>query len=312
MDWLSGGRSDFACARAERRPLLLEIAGRKWYHTDMFKYVSIAILSCVASAVFGAAAPSEISVKLLFDCREWVQGERIRAVVDVANSSGDTVVVAPGDAADKLVLELARASDGRAYPKCSGEKPFTAKFALGPSEGQKLETFLGDHFAFSDATRYLARAVLVHGGMRYESPRVSFDVVPGVKCGGAMQVFSNVPGLKRMFELVYWRRGRGEHLFVKSHDEDGGRRWRTYDVGTLLRVTEPKVSVQTNGVVTVLHRATQDEFIRTEFWSLKDAVVFRENERMTDPDVAGAERVKALYMEAGETEPVKKAWWKFW
>ncbi len=277
----------------------------------MRKHMLLFFLASAAAGVFAAAAPSEIAVKLSLECREWVQGERIRAVVDVANSSGDTLIVAPGDAADKILIELTRASDGRLYPKNSGDRPFTAKFALAPSEGQKLETFLGDHFAFADATRYLARAVLVHGGMRYESPRVSFDVVPGVRCGGAMQVFSNVPGLKRLFELVYWRRGREEHLFLKSQNEDG-RRFRTYDVGALLRVTDPKISVQTNGVVTVLHRASQDEFIRSDFWSLKDDVVFREHERMTDPDVAGVERVKALYMEAGEAEPVKKAWWKFW
>ncbi len=258
-----------------------------------------------------AAVPSEISVRLELECREWVAGERVRGVVEVANASGDSLVVANGAHADRLLLELFRASDGRELPSTSGMRAFTADFALMPSEKQKLETFLGDHFAFAESTRYLARAVLVHGGMRYESPKVSFDVVPGVRCGGAMQVFSNAAGLKRTFELAYWRRGREEHLFLKPRDE-GGRRWRTYDVGPILRVTDPKVSVLPSGEVIVLHRANQNEFVRTVFWSMRDDVVLREHEKMADPDVAGAERMKALYMEAGGAAPVKKAWWKFW
>ena len=61
-----------------------------------------------------------------------------------------------------------------------------------------------------------------------------------------------------------------------------------------------------------LHRATQDAFIRTVFWSLPDAFEFQEHEQMIDPDVAGAERVKELYRESGGVEPARKAWWKFW
>ena len=37
-----------------------------------------------------------------------------------------------------------------------------------------------------------------------------------------MQMFSNKPGLKRIFELVYWTRGQREHLFLKARDEGFG------------------------------------------------------------------------------------------
>ena len=159
--------------------------------------------------------------------------------------------------------------------------------------------------------RYLARAVLVHDGARFESSLVSFDVVPGMRVGGAMQMFSNRPGLKRVFEIAYWTRGQREHLFLKAHDEHG-KMWRTTDLGVLLRITDPKISVMPNGEVVVLHRATQDQFLRTVFWSLPDELVLRTQEPMVDPDVAGAKRMKDLYMESGGVTPVKKSWWKFW
>ena len=272
--------------------------------------LGFAAVCVAASEAFAVAAPTEIAVKLIPDRREYIVGERLRAVVDIANSSADSIDVGKPGSADLFRLELFRASDMASRDRV-GNKPFVAPFLLHSSEGQKLETFLGDHFVLTEPMRYLARAVLVHDGARFESSLVSFDVVPGMRVGGAMQMFSNKPGLKRVFELVYWSRGQREHLFLKAKDE-GGRTWRTTDLGVLLRITDPKISVMPNGEVVVLHRATQDQFLRSVFWSLPDVLDFRSQEPMVDPDIAGSQRMRDLYMESGGITPVKKAWWKFW
>ena len=272
---------------------------------------AIFLLPVLLSAAALAAPPqSEISVKLVPERREYVVGERLRAVVDIANSSADSIDVGKPGSADAFRIEVFRARDMASRERV-GNKPLVAPFLLHSSEGQKLETFIGDHFALHDPVRYLARAVLIHGGVRYESSLVSFDVVPGMTVGRAMQMFSNSPGLKRTFEIVYWMRGQREHLFLKASDE-GGRIWRTTDLGGILRITEPKVSVMPNGEVIVLHRATQNQFMRSVFWSLPDVLDFRKQEPMVDPDVAGSQRMRDLYMESGGVTPVKKAWWKFW
>lgn len=274
------------------------------------KTVFLLFTFAVSIFAFGAPPPTEISVKLVPDRREYIVGERIRAVVDIANSSADSIDVGKPGSADIFRLELYRASDMASRPRV-GKKPLVAPFLLHSSEGQKLETFIGDHFDLKEPMRYLARAVLVHAGARYESSLVSFDVVPGMRVGGAMQMFSNRAGLKRIFEIVYWTRGQREHLFLKARDEHG-RMWRTTDLGALLRITDPKISVMPNGEVVVLHRATQDQFLRTVFWSLPDELVLRKQEPMVDPDIAGAQRMRDLYMESGGVTPVKKSWWKFW
>jgi hypothetical protein len=264
----------------------------------------------LSSVVFAAPPQSEISVKLLPERREYVIGERIRAVVDVANSSADSIDVGKAGSADRLLIEVFRARDMASRERV-GAKPFVAPFMLHSSEGQKLETFIGDHFPLHDPVRYLARAVLIHAGARYESSLVSFEVVPGMTICKAMQMFKRSPGLKRTFEVVYWMRGEREHVFLKATDE-GGRIWRTTDLGGILRITEPKISVMPNGEVVVLHRATQNQFMRSVFWSLPTVLDFRGQEPMVDPDVAGSQRMRDLYMEAGGVTPVKKSWWKFW
>lgn len=261
-------------------------------------------------AAVAAPPQSEISVKLVPERREYVSGERLRAIVDIANSSAESIDVGKPGSADALRIEVFRARDMASRDRI-GNRPYVAPFLLHSSEGQKLEMFIGDHFALHDPQRYLARAVLIHGGVRYESSLASFDVVPGMTVGRAMQMFSKTPGLKRTFEIAYWMRGQREHLFLKAKDE-GGRIWRTTDLGPILRITEPKISVMPNGEVIVLHRATQNQFMRSLFWSLPDALDFRKQEPMVDPDVAGSQRMRDLYMESGGVTPVKKAWWKFW
>ena len=270
----------------------------------------LAFFAALSAGAFPAPPQSEISVKLVPERREYIVGERIRAVVDIANSSADSIDVGKPGSADMFRIEVFRARDMASRERV-GAKPFVAPFVLHSSEGQKLETFIGDHFPLHDPVRYLARAVLVHAGSRYESSLVSFDVVPGMTVGRAMQMFRNDPGLKRTFEIAYWMRGQREHLFLKASDE-GGRIWRTTDLGGLLRISDPKISVMPNGEVVVLHRATQNQFMRSVFWSLPDVLDFRGQDPMVDPDVAGSARMRDLYMESGGVTPVKKSWWKFW
>ena len=266
----------------------------------------------LAPPAAAAALPTEITVQLVMTHDVYVEGERIRAVVDVANASADVIDCRKPDAADRLFVELFRAHDQHRYDRIT-DKPFVAPFALLSGEGQKLETFLANHFRFDENTRYLARAVLVHGGTRFESSLKSFDLVPGLHCTNALQMFSNRDGLRRQFELVHWGRDKVEHLFMKARDEGTStRRWRTTDLGPVIRVKPPIISVMQTGEVVVLHLATQGKYLYSTFWSLPDILEYRGREVMSDPDVAGAERVKEFYKDTGGMEPVKKAWWKFW
>lgn len=257
------------------------------------------------------AETSEIRVDLKLDNADFVSGERIRGVVDVANPSPDKLSVGFANSKDALFVEVFTAGGRRQLSKVS-KHPFVAKFRLESGEGQKLEVFLGDHYALRESNRYLAKPVLVHKGVRYEGMVRAFDVVDGVRLGGAMQMFKNRDGLRREFELVYWARKNSEHVFLKSRDAGSSSRvWETRDLGATLRIDKPTVSVMPRGEVVVLHRLNQDQFVRTEFWSLPDALDFRSREAVGDPETAGTARVRELYKEGG-VKPKDNPWWKFW
>lgn len=268
-------------------------------------------LLCLWGAVSSQAATSEISVDLKLDAYDFVCGERVRGVIDVANSSPDRIRVGYPDSSDRLFVEVFRASDRSQMTKTS-RGVFVARFRVDSGEGQKLETFLNDHYALQNPSRYLAKPVLVHNGVRYEGQPRAFDIVEGVRVGTALQMFSNQKSLQREFELVYWSKNHGEHLYLKAKDSGASeKRWQTRDLGPILRLDKPTISILPSGEVIVFHRLNQDQFVRSEFWSLPTALEFRSHEAVSDPETAGTARVRELYGEKG-VAPKQNPWWKFW
>jgi hypothetical protein len=63
----------------------------------------------------------------------------------------------------------------------------------------------------------------------------------------------------------------------------------------------------------VIHRSTQEAFIRTVIWSLPTAIEIAERNVLVDPEVSSTERVRSLYEDMQKEEnKEKKPWWKFW
>ena len=277
----------------------------------MMKHLVLSAWCLVLGACGLRAETSEIKVDLRLDGGDFVSGERIRGVVDIANPSPDTISVGYSNSKDRFFIEVFRASDMRQLTRVS-KTPFVARFRVDSSEGQKLETFLGDHYGLREPSHYLAKPVLVHNGVRYEGAIRAFDVVDGIRIVGATQLFKSQSGLQREFSLVYWSRNHSEHLFLTARDAgSSNRKWETRDLGPILRIDNPSLSVMPNGEVVVLHRLNQDQFVRSEFWSLPKALEFRVREAVRDPETAGTARVRELYKEGG-VKPKENPWWKFW
>lgn len=266
-----------------------------------------------ASAALANDEICEISVSLKLDEASFVAGERVRGVIDVKNMSQDEIKVDGSRLDDRLFVEVfADLSSGRRELDRTGALPFVSPFKVGYNEGQLLETIVSDHFTL-DCGRYLVRPVLVHGRVRFEGEYRVFDVVPGVVVTKALQMFAKPRDLRRNFEVIRWSRRGREHLFLAARDAgEGGRRWRTTDMGIYLKLTPPTISILPTGEVVVVHRVDQDHFLRSEFWSLPDAVEFRSQEVLKDPETAGQSSVQEMYNKSGGVKAAPRPWWKFW
>lgn len=283
----------------------------------MKRNVVVAVLAGLLAVASQAQKPtlSEISVDLKMDERDYVSGERVRAVVDVKNLSPRTVSVGYPDSRDTVLVEIFRSNDNVQVDRVGRPRPFVSAFSVKSNEGQLLETFLGDHYDLEEPRSYRARAVLVHGGYRYEGPYRAFSIVPGNYITSAKQMFAGREGVSRRFDLVRWARNGVEHAFLSACDEyEDGRRENlgTTDIGAMLRITKPTLSILPGGEVVVIHRNGADSFVRSEFWSMPDALVLRSRMSVGDPATAGQARIQELYKREGGIKPVDRPWWKFW
>ena len=115
----------------------------------------LAFVLCLLSPVLLRAETSEIMVNLKLDCSDFVSGERIRGVVDIANPSPEKISVGYSNSRDSFFVEVFRASSMQQLSKVS-KHAFVASFRIDSGEGQKLEVFLGDHYGLREPSRYLA------------------------------------------------------------------------------------------------------------------------------------------------------------
>ena len=270
--------------------------------------------ACVVSAVLLAVAArgQQFDVKLTLAYSVFVIGEPVVVQVDLLNATRDQVDVGAPGATSVLLVEITKGGAFNELPPYR-EDPVVAPFTLKPGETAQRRLALDKWFSLEQEGKYMARVVLVHRGMRYESVKKSFDVVPGMSLGGGVQMFVNHDQLKRQFKLVFWHRNQEDRLFLRIEDDPGERIWDSIDLGTLMRATPPKLDISPEGEVTVIHRATQDAFLRTMLWSLPDAVEVIERNSLVDPEISASQRVNALYGEgADERKDEKKPWWKFW
>ena len=261
----------------------------------------------------GVAAAQQMELKLTLAYNAFVVGEPVLVQLEALNTTQDLIDVGGKDSKDALIVEITKGGQYNDVPPLSDE-PIGCKFQLKPGQVFQQKVELDKWFSVIEEGKYMVRFVLVHDGMRYESVKKSFDVVPGIPIKDGIQMFVKRQNMKRMFKLVFWHRNQTDRLFLRIEDDPSGKVWDSLDLGTFVRLAEPKLDISPEGEVTVVQRATQDAYIRTVLWSLPDAVEVVERNNLVDPEISASQRVKSLYGEMADdgAAKTKKAWWKFW
>jgi len=260
-----------------------------------------------------AAGAQQLDVTLTLGYTVYVTGEPVLVQLEALNATRDLIEVGSPGAKDAVIVEI---SKGGRYNEIApfNTAPIVAAFKLNPGQSFLYKVELDKWFPLVEEGKYIARLIVVHGGIRYESAKRSFDVVPGIPVKEGVQMFVNRQNQRRLFRLVHWNRNQTDRLFLRIEDEPGDKIWDSLDLGILLRTADPKIDISPEGEVTVVHRSTQDAFIRTVIWSLPESVEVVERNQLLDPEISASQRVRSLYGEMSDDgkKEEKKAWWKFW
>lgn len=267
----------------------------------------------VGVLVAGFAAAQQIEVGMTLAYNNFVIGEPVLVQLEMLNATRDLIDIGGKDSKDRIMVEITKGGQYNDLKPFNSD-PIAGAFQLKPGQSTHHKVELDKWFSLIQEGKYVVRLMVVHNGIRYESTKKSFDVVPGITVKEGVQMFVKNQELKRLFKLVYWHRNQADRLFLRIEDEPGERIWDSIDLGALMRMTPPKLDISPDGEITVVHRSTQDAFIRTVLWSLPNSVEVVERNSLLDPEISASQRVKSLYGEMADEKKKdeKKSWWKFW
>jgi len=258
------------------------------------------------------AARAQMDVLLTLDQGVYVVGEPVRADVCIVNHAPLPFGIGPGIDYRQNGLAFEILDNGRETlePLHVGA-PMIASLLLPPGETHVAAFELDEWYPLTRTGSYLVKAILRRDDRRYDSAVRSINIVPGLELQSATQFFADRPDIQRKVALVYYMRRQGEYLFLRLTDTPGERVWTTLELGRLLRTTPPTLDISPDGDVTIVHRATQDMFLRTRVRSTAQGVSLVSQERLIDSQSLNAERTGQLIQDAlnSKKKPPSGHWW---
>lgn len=262
--------------------------------------------------LLAGTAGAQMTVDVTLNQSVYIVGEAIRADVRIVNHATTPFVVGPGGYRQNgLSFAI---TDGRHEVLESTQRaPMITELLLAGGAEHRAAFELDEWYPMGKTGSYIVTAHVRRDDRRYESSSRSIDIVPGLEIKTAIQLFADRPDFQRKLSLVYFMRRQSEFLFLRITDTPGDRTWSTLELGQLLRTTPPTIEIASDGVATIVHRATRDVYVKTRVKSTAAGVELVGQEQIVDAHAAEAlqaEQIRGLE-EAKKNEKKSHWWWPF-
>ena len=217
---------------------------------------------------------ADLKISLRLDPVSAIEFETVTAYVSVLNDGEQTFVLDEDDKNNKAraMFVIERKRDVQVARL--DDRPPIRIMRLKSGERQEFITAVSLLYDIGAQGRYIIRAAIEVGKVRYESNPVILDVVRGIEINSVSKAVPGYPENFRNYSLRYHCRDKKEILFLCADENEGKTSYGVFPLGTLIRVAKPILSVDRSGNVTVVHQTNRDCFIRSKFESNQDGVFF--------------------------------------
>jgi hypothetical protein len=263
----------------------------------------------MATVLLTGAVSAQISVDLKLSQSVYILGEAIRADVEIGNQANVPFQIGAG----RLNGLTFRIVDARKdLLETSQPKEHLIEALSLPGGAKHRAAFdLDEWYPLGRTGRFLVTAQVRRDDRLYESATRAMDIVPGLEIKSAIQLFADRPDAQRKLSLVYFMRKQAEFLFLRVTDTPGDRTWTTLELGQLLRTTPPTLEVTADGMVSIVHRATQDVYLKTRVQSTATGVELLGQEQVLDKVSAKAFTSEQVRRFEESKKENSGSWWPF-
>lgn len=227
----------------------------------------------VALTLLAASAAGQLDVSLHMEHSAVLLHEPLQARVTIHNGGIDPVTLNDARGGVQLLFYVER-DNGVSIP-ARQQAPPVKRMVVEPGKTQAIEIDLTMQFAMADPGRYFVRAVLDDGREAIRSRLKMVDVVPGLELAKASGAVPKAPGVQRTYSLRYWARDGKEYAFLCVSDTPSGQVFAPINLGTLVRVARPTVTIDDQGAVTVTHQVNRGQLMVSTLESAADKLTLK-------------------------------------
>lgn len=262
---------------------------------------SFFILACCCHA-----ADVEISVVPSNKSYRYVIDEPIYVTLSIRNRTGKTIDT---EKDGRFTCEVKRMGSPLSLtPYADATLP---ELSIKPGETEVVEIDITDLYELRDEGDYFIRFSAANAIASGRSDGTMVNINAGIPVKHVSQLFDD--GTRREFHLVYLERDQTEILFLRIIDPAGENAWDTLWLNRIWRIDEPKMGIEDSGLVTIMHRASQDLYIITELLSERNEVRMLSMTPLLTPEAQARVNMQPFQnMLLDPPKPKPKPWWKLW
>lgn len=232
------------------------------------------LLPAFASLLLSAPLFAQtVSFTIATSHKEYVLGEQIELTFSIKNLGVTPLMISDyeGFNGNRVEIEITDQAHQKLTPFREGR--IIEALSLENDEAQAFRIPLSNWFSFPEG-HYQVRVQIFNGDLRFDSPFVVFDVVPGIALASATHFVSLRPPVERTLHLVYWARENHEYAFLRAEDRPSRGQIRTMLLGDIMRIKKPSIERKAGGGGTfyIYRQVTRDTLSRTEIVSDTDGI----------------------------------------
>lgn len=251
-----------------------------------------------------------LSVQASLPFVDFVNGENVPLTVSLTNPGATTLIIDDYPPHNKNGFRLfLRNPKGRIVLPIT-KKPPLPECTLRPGETYTFTININAFYDISEDGRYQVAVSANRGDAEAHSRVLPFSMLRGIEIGTVNRIKEGSDNSALKYTLLYWARSEREYLFLKITELPSERLHGFVNLGSIVRVAEPRIEFEPNNIIVVTHQTSRDNFTRTRLdvsqrpikildsRSLKSAVALQEK--------AIIQRVQQQAERAGQQPPPQR------
>lgn len=229
------------------------------------------VLTAVVCAIASLPAAAQVDMQCRLENGRTVLFEPIVISLDIINNTGDILDFSGAIPNAHLAFDVER-SPGVVVPP-TGVPLFGQAVTIKPGDTFSGKVNLQATYKITDTGPYTVTTRVEWGEKVFISPKLFLDVLPGLEIAKLVAGIPEDPGAVRSYTLRTLNRDRSEVVFLRINDDDKGMCYGVFDLGTIVRMFEPKLQTDDIGNIHVLHQSGPWQFTHSVFTPHGDPVV---------------------------------------